>query len=188
MAPGDAPRQIDQLPDEQRRTSLSKAEVIGKFSIMEGGQLVLRSWRLMYGNSDVLLERFLVHTSRTYEEELSYLAGAPGGVGGSVARNYAALWQRLERDPRPVAKKSWSELSPQTRRGYTGPMHKVFGVPRNAAAEAAFYAQANADELAILRRHPRPGTIIVKHQAFRLLSAGVAAWATTWQATSRAGE
>ena len=35
MAPGDAPRQIDQLPDEQRRTSLSKAEVIGKFSIMK---------------------------------------------------------------------------------------------------------------------------------------------------------
>lgn len=140
-------------------------------------------WLFRFANSEVVRAKFAIRIDPTFEDAWDYLDGAPGGAFGGVVLAYAALWQRLERDPRPVAKRPWEALSAQTRRGYTGPMHSVFGVPRDPAAEASFYAQANSDELAILRRHPKRGTYVVRGHAYRVMlsSFGGGAWASTWQ-------
>lgn len=135
-------------------------------------------WSLEAGPADLWPgaphTRTVLFPSRAAAER--YISGAPP----QVQLEYVSLWQRLERDPKPVAKKSWATLSPTTKRGYRGKMRTVFGLTTEAQY-AEFYARANHEEMGVLRRKPYRGEAIARDKGVRPgIYHGGDEWATTW--------
>lgn len=166
-------------------------------------------WSPIYGNPLVVQGRFAVEeaSGRTrdqqWQDALDYISGSPGGPTGTVATAYACLWGRLAglpvRKAGIGAKKSWADLSAQTKRGYRGRMRSAYGIGKSGwtgqryrndedrvRAETEFRRfYQSADDLRFLRRHATAGVTRVNPGQSRLVGSRIArgeppAFVTTW--------
>lgn len=116
-------------------------------------------WYFIGGNPQALRAKsttvYGFHGRNGYELAKANLAGSALGLEGASA--VAAIWGRVEGIPppkgkdKPAAKKTWSELSESTKRGYRGKMRTQLGLTTDA--EYARYYET-ARDLSWLRRHP----------------------------------
>lgn len=120
-------------------------------------------WEAHFGDTDIVRERFQIVPFNSAEDAWSDIEESH--FGGESAAGYVCMWNHLRRGL-PARKKGWRQLSDRTRAGYIGPMRSVFGL-RSEAEFERFYREADTDEMAILRRHRRPGTVIIRGHAYR---------------------